>query len=69
MGSIATLSSAPQLSTMPGADWNTFFDVVRKAFTAQLQQMSWPDSQKPVYVEDFPGPFPFLTDPDYPGAS
>jgi len=22
-----------------------------------------------VYVEDFPGPFPFLTDPDYPGAS
>lgn len=22
-----------------------------------------------VYVEDFPGPFPFLSDPDYPGAA
>lgn len=22
-----------------------------------------------VYVEDFPGPFPFLTDPDYPGKA
>jgi Icc protein len=22
-----------------------------------------------VYVEDFPGPYPFLTDPDYPGRS
>ena len=22
-----------------------------------------------VYVEDFPGPFPFLNDPEYPGAS
>ena len=22
-----------------------------------------------VYVENYPGPFPFLTDPDYPGAS
>src|ERR1044072_8037568 len=41
-------------STLPALDWNTFFETVQQAFNVELQASQWPDSDKPVYVEDFP---------------
>ena len=41
-------------SSLPAVDWNSFFETVGQAFNLALASSQWLDSQKPVYVEDFP---------------
>jgi hypothetical protein len=47
-------SAPPAMSTLNAADWGTFFDRVKQAFTVHLASVQWPAEDNPVFVEDFP---------------